>query len=44
MKEGLDLVMGSVGFIPGWGWATAGVYFGGKFVLEATGNDFWNNP
>ncbi len=41
-EGGLDLVMGAVGFIPGWGWAASGLYFGGKYLLQATGNDFWN--
>ncbi|WP_148038939.1 hypothetical protein [Proteiniphilum sp. X52] len=41
-EGGVDLIMGFVGFVPGWGWAAAGIYFGGKFLLEATGNDFWN--
>jgi hypothetical protein len=41
-EGGLDLIMGGVGFIPGWGWAASGLYFGGKYILQATGNDFWN--
>jgi hypothetical protein len=41
-EGGLDLIMGGVAFIPGWGWAVSGIYFGGKFLLECTGNDFWN--
>ncbi|MCR5248474.1 MAG: RHS repeat-associated core domain-containing protein [Paludibacteraceae bacterium] len=40
-EGGLDLVIGVVGFIPGWGWAVSGAYFGGKMILEATGNKFW---
>ena len=40
-EGGLDLVMGAVGFIPGWGWAVSGAYFGGKMILESTGNKFW---
>ena len=40
-EGGLDLVMGAIGFIPGWGWAVSGAYFGGKMILEATGNKFW---
>ncbi|PWG77958.1 RHS repeat-associated core domain-containing protein, partial [Pararcticibacter amylolyticus] len=41
-EGGLDLIMGGVGFIPGWGWAASGLYFGGKYLLQETGNDFWN--
>ena len=40
-EGGLDMFMGVVGFIPGWGWAVSGVYFGGKMILEATNNKFW---
>jgi RHS repeat-associated protein len=43
-EGGLDLIMGGVAFIPGGGWIVSGAYFGGKFLLEATGNDFWNEP
>ncbi|MFV0269472.1 MAG: hypothetical protein ACK5HT_20300 [Draconibacterium sp.] len=43
-EEGLDLIMGGVAFIPGGGWIVSGAYFGGKYLLEATGNDFWNEP
>jgi hypothetical protein len=42
-EGGLDLIMGGVGFIPDGGWIISGLYFGGKAILEATGNDFWNN-
>jgi len=41
-EGGLDLIMGGVGFIPGGGWIVSGAYFGGKALLESTGNDFWN--
>lgn len=41
-ERGLDLIMGGVAFIPGGGWIASGLYFGGKWALEATGNDFWN--
>lgn len=41
-EGGLDLIMGGVAFIPGGGWIVSGAYFGGKYLLEATGNDFWN--
>ena len=41
-EGGLDLVMGGIGFVPGWGWAVSGLYFGGKYILQETGNDFWN--
>ena len=41
-EGGLDLIMGGVAFIPGGGWIASGLYFGGKWALEATGNDFWN--
>ena len=41
-EGGLDLIMGGVGFIPGGGWIASGLYFGGKYVLQETGNDFWN--
>ena len=41
-EGGLDLIMGGVGFIPGGGWVASGLYFGGKYVLQETGNDFWN--
>jgi len=41
-EGGLDLIMGGVGFIPGGGWIVSGAYFGGKALLETTGNDFWN--
>ena len=41
-EGGLDLIMGGVGLIPGGGWIAASIYFGGKAILEATGNDFWN--
>jgi|GEM_PF-1896249 len=43
-EGGLDLIMGGVAFIPGGGWIVSGAYFGGKYLLEATGNDFWNEP
>ncbi|UII27585.1 hypothetical protein LVD15_03930 [Fulvivirga maritima] len=43
-EGGLDLIMGGVAFIPGWGWVVSGAYFGGKALLEYTGNDFWNEP
>jgi RHS repeat-associated protein len=43
-EGGLDLIMGGVAFIPGGGWIVSGAYFGGKFLLEQSGNDFWNNP
>jgi len=41
-EGGMDLIMGGVAFIPGGGWIISGVYFGGKLLLESTGNDFWN--
>ncbi|GAA5030088.1 hypothetical protein GCM10011506_18930 [Marivirga lumbricoides] len=41
-EGGLDLIMGGVAFIPGGGWIVSGAYFGGKALLEYTGNDFWN--
>ena len=41
-EGGLDLIMGGVAFIPGGGRIISGVYFGGKLLLESTGNDFWN--
>jgi hypothetical protein len=41
-EGGLDLIMGGVTFIPGGGWIASGIYFWGKFTLEYTGNDFWN--
>ena len=40
-EGGLDMFIGVVGFIPGWGWAISGAYFGGKMILEATDNKFW---
>lgn len=43
-EGGFDLIMGGVAFIPGGGWIVSGVYFGGKALLEYTGNDFWNKP
>ncbi|WP_421876541.1 RHS repeat domain-containing protein [Marinoscillum sp.] len=43
-EGGLDLIMGGVAFIPGGGWIVSGAYFGGKALLEYTGNDFWNEP
>jgi len=43
-EGGLDLIMGGVAFIPGGGWIASGLYFGGKWALEASGNDFWNKP
>lgn len=43
-EGGLDLFMGGVAFIPGGGWIASGLYFGGKWALEASGNDFWNKP
>lgn len=43
-EGGIDLIMGGVAFIPGGGWVVSGAYFGGKFLLEYTGNDFWNEP
>ena len=42
-EGGLDLIMGGVAFIPGGGWIVSGAYFGGKALLEYTGNDFWND-
>ncbi len=33
--------MGGVAFIPGGGWVVSGAYFGGKALLEYSGNDFW---
>jgi len=36
------LIMGGVAFIPGGRWVASGLYFGGKWLLEETGNDFWN--
>lgn len=41
-EGGLDLIMGGVAFIPGGDWVASGAYFGGKYLLESTGNDFWN--
>ncbi|MGN7787354.1 hypothetical protein ACTJIJ_22660 [Niabella sp. 22666] len=41
-EGGLDLIMEGVGFTPGAGWIVSGLYFGGKALLEYTGNDFWN--
>lgn len=29
--------------LTGWGAPISLIYFGGMMVLEATGNDFWNN-
>ena len=43
-EGGLDLIMGGVAFIPGGGWVVSGAYFGGKALLEYTGNDFWKEP
>ncbi|WP_265429944.1 RHS repeat protein [Chryseobacterium sp. YIM B08800] len=40
-EGGLDLIMGGIGFT-GWGAPVSLIYFGGKLVLEQTGNDFWN--
>ncbi|MCQ2208960.1 MAG: hypothetical protein MJZ34_01585 [Paludibacteraceae bacterium] len=40
-EGGLDLTMGLIGFIPGWGWAVSGTYFIGKMALEYSGNKFW---
>ena len=40
-EGGLDLVMGGIGFT-GWGAPVSLIYFGGKWALEATDNDFWN--
>ena len=40
-EGGLDLAMGLVGFIPGYGWIVSGAYFGGKMILEVTDNKFW---
>lgn len=33
LKNSADLIFGAIGFIPGWGWAVSGVYFG----LDALG-------
>ena len=41
-EGGLDLAMSAIGFVPYGGWAISSVYFGGKLLLEMTGNDFWN--
>lgn len=43
VEGGLDIIMGFVGFIPPYGYIVSGAYFGGKFILEETNNDFWNN-
>lgn len=43
-EGGVDLIMGGVAFIPGGGWIVSGAYFGGRALLEYTGNDFWNKP
>ena len=40
-EGGLDLIMGGISMIPKFGWIVGGVYFGGKFILESTGNRFW---
>lgn len=40
-EGGLDLVMGGIGFT-GWGTPVSLIYFGGKWVLQEAGNDFWN--
>jgi RHS repeat-associated protein len=42
IEGSLDLVMGAVGFIGPIGAAVSFTYFGTKWVLEATDNDFWN--
>jgi RHS repeat-associated protein len=41
-EGGLDLIMGTIGFT-GWGAPISLIYFGGKWALQTTGNDFWNN-
>lgn len=43
VEGGLDMIMGVVGFIPPYGYIVSGAYFGGKYILERTNNDFWNN-
>ena len=40
-EGGLDLIMGGVG-LTGWGAPVSLTYFFGKYVLQETGNDFWN--
>lgn len=40
-EGGLDLIMGSIGFT-GWGAPISLIYFGGKYILQETNNDFWN--
>ena len=40
-EGGLDVFMGVVGFCGPYGWAISGAYFGGKMILEYTGNKFW---
>lgn len=34
VSNGVDFVMGSVAFVPGWGWAVSGTYFLGKAGYE----------
>ena len=41
-EGGLDIVMGAVAYAPGYGWIISAFYFGGKAILVATDNDFWN--
>jgi RHS repeat-associated protein len=40
-EGGLDLIMGGIG-LTGWGTPISLIYFGGKLILEESGNDFWN--
>ena len=42
-EGGLDMFMGVVGFIPGWGWAISAIYFtGGKYIWNKYGDDMIN--
>jgi len=39
-SNSIDLIMGGISFIPGWGWIAGGIYFIGNAALKAgTGKD-----
>ncbi|MDP3444261.1 MAG: RHS repeat-associated core domain-containing protein, partial [Ignavibacteria bacterium] len=47
LSNGTDFVMGSVAYVPGWGWAVSGGYFIGKAAYEVYPSipaDYWGRP
>lgn len=41
-EGGVDLILGGVPFIPAGGLVVSSMYFESKYILQSTGDDFWN--